>query len=70
MLLPTYSMLLADAVTYVRGLGVTYILDSPWSHEPEINRIFWTRSVIFQNLANQTYFTVVHAENEVKLYSL
>ena len=69
-LLPTYSMLLGDAVAYVRGLGVTYVLDSPWSHNPDINRIFWTRSVLFQNLGNQTYFTVVHAENGVRLYSL
>lgn len=69
-LLPTYSMLLVDAVAYVRGLGVTYVLDSPWSHTPDINRIFWTRSVLFQNLGNQTYFTIVHAENGVSLYSL
>jgi len=68
-LLPTFSMTLKDAVTFVRILGVTYILDSPWSHTPEINRIFWSRSVIFLNLGNQTYFSLVHSEGEVKLFA-
>jgi len=68
-LLPTYSMSLNDAVSYVRGLNVTYVLDSPWSHVPEVNRIFLNRSPLFQNLGDQTYFTVVHTEGEVRLYS-
>jgi len=68
-LLPTYSMRLVDAVAYIRALGVTFVLDSPWSHVPGINRIFLARSVIFQNLENQTYLALFHAEGDVKLYA-
>jgi len=69
-LIPTYSMALAESVAFVRGLGVDYILDSPWSHTPGINYIFWTRSIIFQSLGNATYFRPVHSEAEVRLYAL
>jgi len=69
-LLPTYSMVLLDAVTFVRGLGARYILDSPWSHIPDVNRIFWQRSVIFQNLDNRSYFQPIHAEGGVIVYSI
>ena len=69
-LLPTYSMDLVDAVRFVRGLGARYILDSPWSHIPDVNRIFWQRSVIFQNLDNRSYFQPTHAEGAVIVYSI
>jgi len=69
-LLPTYSMSLLDAVSFVRGLGARYILDSPWSHIPEVNRIFWQRSVIFQNLNNRSFFQPIHTEGQVIVYSI
>jgi hypothetical protein len=69
-LIPTYAMSLDEAVAFVRGLGVGYVLDSPWSHIPEINRIFWERNVVFQNLDDETRFRPVHAEGEVVLYEL
>ena len=69
-LLPTYSMSLADAVAFVRSLGIRDILDSPWSHIPDVNLIFWQRSVIFQNLDNRSFFQPIHAEGQVVLYSI
>ena len=69
-LLPTYSMSLVDAVAFVRSLGIRDILDSPWSHIPDVNLIFWQRSVIFQNLDNRSFFQPIHAEGQVVLYSI
>jgi len=69
-LLPTYSMSLADAVMFVRNLGIRDILDSPWSHNPDVIRIFWQRSVIFQNLDNRSFFQPIHAEGQVVVYAI
>ncbi len=69
-LFPTYSMTLVDALAFVRALGVRDILDSPWSHIPDVIRIFWERSVIFQNLGNRTLFQPIHAEGQVILYAI
>jgi hypothetical protein len=70
-LIATYrGMPLEEAVGLIRQLGVKYVLDSPWSHVPEVNRIFWERSVLFQNLDNTTYFRVLHTEGEVILYEV
>ncbi len=66
---PTYSMTLDQAVAFVRGLGVQYVLDSPWSRIPIVNQIFLRRSVVFQNLSNQAFFTLVHAEGDTKVYT-
>ena len=69
-LLPTYSMSLVDAVAFVRNLGVRDILDSPWSHNPDVNRVFWQRSVIFQNLDNRSFFQPIHTEGSVIVYAI
>jgi len=69
-LLPTYSMSLGDAVMFVRNLGIRDILDSPWSHNPDVNRIFWQRSVIFQNLDNRSFFQPIHYEGQVVVYAI
>ena len=69
-MLPTYSENLDEAVAFIRALGVDFILDSPWSHIPEVNRIFISRSVLFQSLGYQSRFHVVHAEGQVILYDL
>jgi len=69
-LLPTYSMSLIEAVAFVRNLGIRDILDSPWSHNPDVNRIFWQRSVIFQNLDNRSFFQPIHFEGRTVLYAV
>ena len=69
-LFPTYGMSLVDAVSFIRALGIRNILDSPWSHIPDVNRIFLQRSVIFQNLDNRSFFQPLHAEGQVILYSI
>jgi hypothetical protein len=69
-LFPTFSMSLADAVAFVRALGIHHILDSPWSHIPDVNLVFWQRSVIFQNLANRSFFHPIHTEGQVVVYAI
>ncbi len=68
-MISAYNMSLGQALLYIQSLGVQYILDSPWSHIPEVNRIFWARSVIFQNLGNTSAFQPFHAEGSTMLYT-
>ena len=66
----TYNVSLEQAVEQARSQGATHILDSPWPRDVEVIRPFYERAVIFHSLDNATFFDPVHAEGDVKLYSI
>lgn len=66
----TYNVPLEKAVEQARRHGATHILDSPWPRGIEVIRPFYERSALFHGLGNATFFSLVHSQGEVRLYSL
>ena len=66
----TYNVPLEKAVEAARRQGATHILDSPWPRGIEVIRPFYERSALFQDLGNATFFSLLHAQGEVRLYEL
>src|SRR5712691_2380014 len=69
-LAPTLNMTFDQAVAFLHSLGVQYVLNSLFASAPLANRIFWMRSVLYQNLGNQSVFTPFHTEGDSVLYQL
>jgi hypothetical protein len=69
-MLGTYNVPLEKAVEHARAEGATHILDSQWPKNVEVIRPFYERSVLFHNLDNGTFFRLLHAEGEVRLYEI
>jgi hypothetical protein len=69
-LTPTLNMTLDEAVAFLHTLGVQYVLNSLLASGPLVNQIFWRRSVLYQNLGNQSVFRPFHVEGDTVLYQL